>query len=435
MFQSDQRVRGGDEESTYDARCTSSSFATFPEGDKAVQPSLQAQVSGPTEADGEKTDSPTRSLATTPDLASFVTSFDDLDATLMRGIPLRQTLQWGAHLWLSDPRSMGACKKATLWDASKPTKRYDKFLSHTWETFGRWKLLSLLLGFGWPSMMIFWAIGATIGSVLVVLEVLPLFTVFGVLWCVFELAAYRKLNPNGRIVISRIMTEVAVLLTFIWAQLGTVGFWLAREGPHGGELWRLLLVVVCVGWRVLAAMALAAVQKQDADEKLRSLLTNFDVMNAKCSNEFDRQCIHDLITTWYGSHYLIFLLLPNTGYFLEGFLAFWMSEVPAEISISYFLAVVLCLNLTWLPSVVVLGAYLTQQGIRLGRCRITPSLLEPLLICVLCILLLAVGISATIAAVFRGVEMSILWNIVGLVFAAVVWMSALFYTAHIVEGI
>ena len=180
MFQSDQRVRGGDEESTYDARCTSSSFATFPEGDKAVQPSLQAQVSGPTEADGEKTDSPTRSLATTPDLASFVTSFDDLDATLMRGIPLRQTLQWGAHLWLSDPRSMGACKKATLWDASKPTKRYDKFLSHTWETFGRWKLLSLLLGFGWPSMMIFWAIGATIGSVLVVLEVLPLFTVFGV---------------------------------------------------------------------------------------------------------------------------------------------------------------------------------------------------------------------------------------------------------------
>ena len=121
------------------------------------------------------------------------------------------------------------------------------------------------------------------------------------LWCVFELAAYRKLNPNGRIVISRIMTEVAVLLTFIWAQLGTVGFWLAREGPHGGELWRLLLVVVCVGWRVLAAMALAAVQKQDADEKLRSLLTNFDVMNAKCSNEFDRQCIHDLITTWYGS--------------------------------------------------------------------------------------------------------------------------------------
>ena len=178
MFQSDQRVRGGDEESTYDARCTSSSFTTFPEGDKAVQPSLQAQVSGLTETDGKKTESPTRSLATTPDLASFVTSFDDLDATLMRGIPLRQTLQWGARLWLSDPRSMSACKKAKLWDISKPTKRYDKFLSHTWETRGIWKLLSLLLGFGWPSMMIFWAIGAMIGSVLVVLEVLPLFTVF-----------------------------------------------------------------------------------------------------------------------------------------------------------------------------------------------------------------------------------------------------------------
>ncbi|CAE7338714.1 unnamed protein product [Symbiodinium sp. CCMP2456] len=543
MFQSDQRERVGDEKSTYAAQRTSSSFIKFPEGDKAVQPSPQAQVTGLTETDGEKTDSPTSSSASTPDLASFVTSFDDLDAALMRGIPLRQTLQWGAHLWLSDPRSMSACKKAKLWDASKPTRRYDKFLSHTWETRGRWKLLSLLLHLGWPSMMIFWAIGALLGSVLVVLEVLPLFTVFEVplpaiwpgihyingtsipygcwvmllsfsgaivgllvfpyvphvasdisfldfvcvhqtdsrrmqqgirsigaflasaselrvlwsapylqrLWCVFELAAYRKLTPNGKIVISRIMTEVAVLLTFIWAQLGTLGFWLAREGPHGGEPWRLLLVVVCVGWPVLAAMALAAVQKQDADEKLRSQLTSFDVMNAKCSSEFDRQCIHDLIIAWYGSldafndyirgpfclevlqlrrsqrciegHYLIFLLLPNTSYFLEGSLAFSMSEAPAETSISYFLAVVLCLNLIWLPSVVVLGAYLTQQGIRLGRHRIKPSFLEPLVICLLCIILLAVGIGATIAAVFRGVEMSILWNIVGLVFAAVIWMK------------
>ena len=233
--------------------------------------------------------------------------------------------------------------------------------------------------------------------------------------------------------------------------LGAVGFWIAREGPHGGELWRLLLVVVCVALPILVAVALAAVQKQEADEKLRSQLANFDVMNAKCSNEFDRQCIHDLIITWYGSlaafndyiqgpfclevlqlrrsqrciegHYLIFLLLPNTSYFLEGSLAFSMSGVHAEVSISYFLAVVLCFNLIWLPSVIVLGAYLTQQGIRLGRFRIKPSLLEPLLICLLCLILLAIGIAATMAAVFRGIEMSILWNIVGLVFAAVIWMK------------
>ena len=96
-----------------------------------------------------------------PDL----TSFDALDATLMRGIPLRQTLQWGAHLWLSDPRSMRAFQKARLWDASKPTKRYDKFISHTWETHGRWKQLSLLLHFGWPSMMIFGPSGQWIASV------------------------------------------------------------------------------------------------------------------------------------------------------------------------------------------------------------------------------------------------------------------------------
>ncbi|CAE7773840.1 unnamed protein product [Symbiodinium sp. CCMP2456] len=519
------------------AQCTPSTFTNLPEGDEAlVHPSLQGEVTGLTETDGEKPEILTMPSASSPDL----TSFDALDATLMRGIPLRQTLRWGAHLWLSDPRSLSAGKKAKLWDASKPTKRYDKFISHTWETHGRWKHLSLLLRFGWPSMMIFWAVGAVIGSVFVLLEVLPLFTVFqlplpalwpGVhgtsipfgcwlmllsltgaiggllvfpyfphfasdicfldfvcvhqtddrkmqqgirsigaflasaselrvlwsapylqrLWCVFELAAYRKLNPNGKIVISRVMTEVAVLLTFVWVQLVVVGFWLARSGPYGGEPWRLVVVVVCAGLPTFASMSYAAVQTQDADEELRSQLTNFDVMNVKCSNEFDRQCIHDAITRWYGSlsafndyiqgpfclevlqlrrsrrgidgHYLIFLLLPTSSYFLEGCLAVAMSGVPREVTISYFLAAVVCFNLIWMPSVVVLGAHLTQHGVRVGRFRIKPSFLESLMVFVLCLTLLTVGIGATVAAIANGIPGAILWNIVGLVFAAVTWMK------------
>ncbi|CAE7623204.1 unnamed protein product, partial [Symbiodinium microadriaticum] len=513
------------------AQCTHSTFTNLPEGDEAlVHPSLQGEVTGLSETDGEEPEIPAMPSVSSPDL----TSFDALDATLMRGIPLRQTLQWGAHLWLSDPRSMRAFQKARLWDASKPTKRYDKFISHTWETHGRWKQLSLLLHFGWPSMMIFWAVGAVIASVLVLLEVLPLFTVFQLplpaiwpgihgtsvpygcwlmllsltgamgglvvfpyfplaseicfldfvcvhqtddrkmqqgirsigaflasaselrvlwsapylqrLWCVFELAAYRKLNPNGRIVISRIMTEVAVLLSFAWVQLVVVGFWVARSGPYGGEPWRLLVVIVCAGLPTLASMSYAAVQKQDADEELRSQLTNFDVMTVKCSSEFDRQCIHDAITRWYGSlsafndyirgpfclevlqlrrsqrgiegHYFIVLLLPTSSFFLEGSLAVFMSGVPGEVSISLFLAAVVCFNLMWIPSVVVLGAHLTQHGVRVGRFRLRPSLLEPLLIFVLCVILLAVGIGATVAAVANGIPAVILWNIVGLVFAA-----------------
>ena len=271
------------------------------------------------------------------------------------------------------------------------------------------------------------------------------------LWCVFELAAYRKLNPNGRIVISRIMTEVAVLLSFAWVQLVVVGFWVARSGPYGGEPWRLLVVIVCAGLPTLASMSYAAVQKQDADEELRSQLTNFDVMTVKCSSEFDRQCIHDAITRWYGSlsafndyirgpfclevlqlrrsqrgiegHYFIVLLLPTSSFFLEGSLAVFMSGVPGEVSISLFLAAVVCFNLMWIPSVVVLGAHLTQHGVRVGRFRLRPSLLEPLLIFVLCVILLAVGIGATVAAVANGIPAVILWNIVGLVFAAVTWMK------------
>ena len=172
----------------------------------------------------------------------------------------------------------------------------------------------------------------------------------------------------------------------------------------------------------------------------------------KCSNEFDRQCIHDAhhhdgTAAWSAfndyirgpfclevlqlrrsqrgieGHYFIVLLLPTSSFFLEGSLAVFMSGVPGEVSISLFLAAVVCFNLMWIPSVVVLGAHLTQHGVRVGRFRLRPSLLEPLLIFVLCVILLAVGIGATVAAVANGIPAVILWNIVGLVFAAVTWMK------------
>ena len=237
-------------------------------------------------------------------------------------------------------------------------------------------------------------------------------------------------------------------------RLGTVGRCgiLARAlGSLRGEPWRMMLVLACAALPILASMSQTAVQKQDAEEELRSQLANFDVMDVKCSNEFDRQCIHDAITRWYGSlsafndyiqgpfclevlqlkrsqrgiegHYFMFLLLPTSSYFLEGFLAIAMSGVPAEVAVSYFLAAVVCFNLIWIPSVVALGAYFTQHGVRVGRCRIKPSLLESLVILLLCLILLAVGLAATVAGIANGIPVAILWNIVGLVFAAVTWMK------------
>ena len=38
----------------------------------------------------------------------------------------------------------------------------DMFLSHTWETPGRWKFLSLLLQRGWPFLLVAWAAGASL---------------------------------------------------------------------------------------------------------------------------------------------------------------------------------------------------------------------------------------------------------------------------------
>ncbi|CAE7641948.1 unnamed protein product, partial [Symbiodinium pilosum] len=53
--------------------------------------------------------------------------------------------------------------------------RYDAFLSHTWMTHGRWKFLSLLLHFGWPTLLVAWALGATVAFILSLVGLLPLF--------------------------------------------------------------------------------------------------------------------------------------------------------------------------------------------------------------------------------------------------------------------
>ena len=120
-------------------------------------------------------------------------------------------------------------------------------------------------------------------------------------WCVFELAAYRKMNPSGKIVIAPISNELLACKGFLWVNLFTFVFWFSRRGTEGGDGVRLLAVFLCVFSVMFPSLAhVAWKQKLDRD-KLDSDLATFDVMNVECSNDFDRQCIHEAIIQWYGS--------------------------------------------------------------------------------------------------------------------------------------
>ena len=51
---------------------------------------------------------------------------------------------------------------------------FDVFLSHTWQTPGHWKVLSLLLQAGWKYMLLMWAASAFLIRILDLVSVLPM---------------------------------------------------------------------------------------------------------------------------------------------------------------------------------------------------------------------------------------------------------------------
>ena len=249
-----------------------------------------------------------------------------------------------------------------LFRSSVPTHGFHFFFSHTWKTDGRWKCLSLLLQFGWPTISVCWACGVILAFALCMLDVLPLFElwqpipihldgafpsgcwiqVFGLLgilsgcllfphlpcykqdkcfldfvcinqtessktregimsisafleaseelrvlwsspllsrlWCVFEIAAYRKLNPEGKIVIAPVTNEISACMLFCWWQLSSLAFWKARAGPEGGSPEAVLVVLFAVCGILMPASGYAIWRNHRATVKLRSDLANFDVI-------------------------------------------------------------------------------------------------------------------------------------------------------------
>ncbi|CAE7021679.1 unnamed protein product, partial [Symbiodinium sp. CCMP2456] len=72
----------------------------------------------------------------------------EVDTEILRGVSLRATLRNFGRLWRQSPIDLAEEDRASLWDRSEPVEAFDIFLSHTWRTAGRWKVLSLLFQSG-----------------------------------------------------------------------------------------------------------------------------------------------------------------------------------------------------------------------------------------------------------------------------------------------
>ncbi|CAE7236237.1 unnamed protein product [Symbiodinium necroappetens] len=81
----------------------------------------------------------------------------EVDTELVRGVPLQVTLRNFGKMWRVSPLSLSEEARNTLYRKSVHIDSFDVFLSHTWHTKGRWKVLSLLLQSGLRLALLAWA--------------------------------------------------------------------------------------------------------------------------------------------------------------------------------------------------------------------------------------------------------------------------------------
>lgn len=95
----------------------------------------------------------------------------EVDQDILRGIALHRILR-EYELWKSPEAVRQGNRAEKVWALSREVAAIDTFISHSWRTKGRWKVLSLLMQSGWPHAFVGWFLGVAIALSLTATEVL-----------------------------------------------------------------------------------------------------------------------------------------------------------------------------------------------------------------------------------------------------------------------
>ncbi|CAE7653713.1 Pus1 [Symbiodinium sp. CCMP2456] len=98
----------------------------------------------------------------------------EVDAEIVRGIPLQASLRALGKLWRRSPVDLPEEARRGLYDHAAPVEGFDVFLSHTWMSPGRYKVLSLLFQAGWKQAFLVQSLFVVAGIVLCLVRWLPL---------------------------------------------------------------------------------------------------------------------------------------------------------------------------------------------------------------------------------------------------------------------
>jgi len=118
------------------------------------------------------------------------------------------------------------------------------------------------------------------------------------LWCMFELAAYSKANPKGKITLAPLFVEQALVVMWLGWNFMFLVMWagLATDLLSNGRFWIAFLALP------LFLPFLQALRREFAvAAQLLQDLEHFDLANARCCHDFDRQFVESAIEAWYGT--------------------------------------------------------------------------------------------------------------------------------------
>ena len=122
---------------------------------------------------------------------------------------------------------------------------------------------------------------------------------FSRLWCVFELAAFFKANPCGKILLKPLFVENGLLfVVFAIYILRVIDEWFVNNFQE-----RTVVAILVQVLGLIPSYMLVHFLRRLLNEKHHLLysLRSFDLANVTCRCAADKECIEHVIRTWYGS--------------------------------------------------------------------------------------------------------------------------------------
>ncbi|CAE7438420.1 unnamed protein product [Symbiodinium sp. CCMP2592] len=151
------------------------------------------------------------------------------------------------------------------------------------------------------------------------------------LWCVFEIAAFRKANPLGKLVFQPLFIERDILVVWLCMYLfvSALFFVIASGVRDGNTPFAFFFSSCCLGLLPAVHYVRKGYREQ---EQISQSLSEFDVSALQCFSDFDKRFIHSAVMQWYGSldEFNVFVRGPLKEEILQTML---LSRVPLHLII------------------------------------------------------------------------------------------------------